>query len=128
MGESKFKQKVIKAVRMIPYGQVASYGQIALMVGIPRAAIQVGWILHIAGDDGKTPWWRVINNAGRISTKCPEHTPLLQKELLEEEGVEVTGKLNIDIEKYRFRPAPDILRGLELDERYIEQVIAKYLI
>jgi len=75
---SKFKDKVIQIVRKIPKGKVASYGQVALMAGIPRAALQVGWVLHLSGDDGITPRWRVINNAGRISTKCIEHNANIQ--------------------------------------------------
>jgi methylated-DNA-protein-cysteine methyltransferase-like protein len=124
---SQFKIKIINAVRTIPTGKVASYGQIALMVGIPRAARQVGWVLHEAGNDGITPWWRVINNAGRISTKCEEHTAWMQKELLEKEGVHVTKMLEIDIEKFRYRPNPKQLESLELDEEYIGKIIDKYV-
>ena len=72
------------------------------MAEFPRGARQVGWILHQSGDD--FPWWRVINNSGRISTNCLEHTALFQKELLVNEGVKVTDKFEIDIEKYRYKP------------------------
>ena len=98
---TKFSEKVLEIVRSVPKGKVVSYGQVALMADFPRGARNVGWILHQFGD--KSPWWRVINNAGRISTKCLEHTALLQKELLMSEGVKVTKKLEIDIEKYRYR-------------------------
>ena len=77
---SAFKDKVIQIVKMIPKGKVVSYGQVALMAGVPRGARQVGWILHEHGDDG--PWWRIINNSGRISIKSPDHSPIVQKEKL----------------------------------------------
>ena len=98
----KFKDLVIQAVRMIPKGKVASYGQIALMADSPRAALQVGYILHDFGEDGITPWWRVINSKGFISTKCEEHSKNMQKDLLEAEGVEVSKELRVDIVKYRY--------------------------
>lgn len=121
---SKFSQKVLQIVNKIPKGQVANYGQVALVAGVPRAAIQVGWVLHQQGD--KTPWWRVINSAGRISTTCLEHTASMQKKHLEAEGVAVDKKLNIDIERYRWRPNPEELQDLKLDEEYITMIIDRY--
>lgn len=99
---SKFKDRVIETVRSIPKGKVASYGQIAAIVGVPRAAIQVGWVLHKAGDDGVTPWWRVINRHGFISTKCEEHNKNVQRELLERDGVVVDRNLKVDMKLYRW--------------------------
>jgi methylated-DNA-protein-cysteine methyltransferase-like protein len=122
---SEFKEKILRIVKLIPSGSVVSYGQVALMAGIPRAARQVGWVLHENGE--KVPWWRVINNAGRISTNCEEHTAQMQKELLESEGIRVSKKLNIDIEKYRFRPDPGLLIKLELPSGYIDKILEKYL-
>ena len=43
---SEFKQKVIEVVQNVPFGTVVSYGQVAVMIGVPRAARQVGWILN----------------------------------------------------------------------------------
>lgn len=122
---SKFKEKVLEVVNIVPEGRVVSYGQVALMAGIPRAAQAVGQILHGFGEE--TLWWRVINNAGRISTKCLEHPAHMQKALLENEGIKVTDKLGIDIEKYRFRPEPKLLEALELDDEYISVFVEKYL-
>ena len=110
----------------MPYGKVVSYGQVSLMAGVPRAALQVGWVLHLSGEDGETPWWRVINNAGRISTKCLEHTANHQQKLLEKEGVIVKKNLKIDIEKYRWRPDIKTLKKLELGQDYIFGILDKY--
>ncbi len=121
---SAFTDKVIEITNLIPKGKVVSYGQVALMAGVPRGARQVGWILHQFGD--KTPWWRVINNAGRISTKCLEHDANMQKEFLEKEGVQVTQKLNIDIENYRWRPSHETLDELALDDQYVFELQEKF--
>jgi len=125
---SKFVNKVLEIVRMIPEGKVVSYGQAALMAGLPRGARFVGGVLHFRGEN--TPWWRVINNAGRISigTSDLEHTATTQKEKLLSEGVAVDKKLNIDIEKYRWRPEPAVLEKLKLEEDYIQKIMEKYLL
>ena len=101
-----FRQKVLAVVKKIPHGRVASYGQIALYAGKPRGAREVGWILHSTEMQPQVqiPWWRVINNAGRISIKGSySNTPDLQRKLLTAEGVEVAKNFDIDIEKYRWR-------------------------
>ncbi len=98
-----FKEKVIEAVKKIPKGKVVSYGQVAAYCGSPRAARQVGWMLHGLDGNNQLPWWRVINNLGHISIKGNiMSTPLAQKNFLESEGVLVDKYLKIDIEKYRY--------------------------
>jgi len=97
------------------------------MAGVPRAARQVGWILHDYSDKYNLPWWRVINNAGRISTNCLDHTALMQKEFLEKENIIVNKDLTLDIEKYRYRPSKKTLSVLELDPEYIYIINQKYL-
>jgi methylated-DNA-protein-cysteine methyltransferase-like protein len=99
----KFSDLALKITKMIPKGKVASYGQIALLAGEPRAARQVGWVLNQKSDE-QTPWWRVINNSGRISIKHPEISALEQKELLKKEGVKAGKNFVVDINKYRWHP------------------------
>lgn len=93
-----FKTKVIEIVNKIPSGHVTTYGTVAILAGLPRGARLVGGILHYQGD--ATPWHRVVNRHGFISTKCLDHPKKLQKALLEQEGVEVTGDFMINLEKY----------------------------
>ena len=50
----------------------------------------------------------------------------MQRDLLRGEDVKVTDKLNIDIEKYRYRPDPGELKKLELDDKYIDEVMEKF--
>jgi methylated-DNA-protein-cysteine methyltransferase related protein len=103
---SPFTQKVIEAVQMIPPGKVMSYGQIALYIGAPRAARQVGWTLRNIGPETTIPWWRVINQKGRISIKGNFYADReLQKKLLEAEGIEVND-FQVEMGKYRFIPDP----------------------
>ncbi len=100
---SKFIDKVIILVSLIPPGKVVSYGQIATKLGSPRLARQVGWALHSSEGKNDIPWWRVINKRGQITIKGSfVNTPSLQKKLLGMEGVTVSDLFEIDIEKYRF--------------------------
>ncbi|MEX0895914.1 MAG: MGMT family protein [Patescibacteria group bacterium] len=99
-----FQTQVLQRVRTIPSGRVVSYGQIAASIGTPRAARQVGWIMRSLGKTSDMPWWRVINNQGKISIKGNiEHDARSQKKLLEAEGVVVADDFTLDIEKYRYQ-------------------------
>lgn len=93
-----FKSRVIKIVNKIPYGQVTTYGTVAMMAGVPRGARLVGGVLHF--NINASPWQRVINRHGFISTKCLDHPKRLQKVLLEQEGVEVSKDFMVDLQKY----------------------------
>ena len=73
MNLSNFTQKVIEVVQSIPLGKVVSYGQVAVYIGVPRAARQVGWTLRGIEESVSLPWWRVINNKGRISIEGNLH-------------------------------------------------------
>ncbi len=94
------------------------------MAGIPRAARQVGNVLCRFGEN--VTWWRVINNAGRISTSDHEHGPLNQGDYLRKEGVKVDDKLNIDIEKYRWRPNLETLEKFALKDAEIQEFMEKF--
>ena len=77
-----FYQKVYAIVANIPCGQVASYGQIAWMLGNPRGARQVGWAMRTCPDD--LPWQRVVKADGSIAGGGYAD---LRRALLEAEGV-----------------------------------------
>lgn len=124
---SYFKDRVIYIIQQVPYGTVVSYGQVAAYTGVARAARQVGWILNQSEGKVELPWWRVVNNAGRISIKgAAFNTPLLMKQLLESEGVVVRDDHTFDIEQYRFRPTKIQLLAWQLDEEYIDKISSKY--
>jgi methylated-DNA-protein-cysteine methyltransferase related protein len=119
---SAFKERIYIIVRTIPHGKVASYGQIALMAGIPRAARQVGWFLRQTTPEQALPWWRIINNKGYISIKNNECSALEQKKLLEKEGIEVNGNFELDIKKYRYVPTNEEMQKLELPQELLEKL------
>lgn len=122
---SEFSDKVVQIVKMIPYGKVVSYGQIALYCGMPRSAREVGWTLKRSGED--IPWWRVVNNEGRISIDGNfEADKPLQKKLLEAEGIEVSEDFTFPIEKYRWIMPLDEVKKLQLSDEYVEKIQMKY--
>ncbi len=126
---SPFKKRVIEIVRLVPHGKVVSYGQVALMVGMPRAARQVGWILRGSEGNIDLPWWRVVNNKGSITIKGTKYVDReLQRKLLRAEGVVVSEEFTLDIKIYRFLPDKKLLKQLELSEAYITKLLEKYVI
>lgn len=60
-------EMIIAVVATIPYGKVASYGQVAALAGLPRHARLVGRVLSQMDSDSEIPWHRVINAQGKIS-------------------------------------------------------------
>ena len=103
-----FRQRVIEVVKAVPYGKVATYGQVALLAGNPRAARQVGAVLHGLGEaDEDVPWHRVINAEGGISTYKVGNGEL-QVALLRAEGIEVStserGAERVDLRRFQWRP------------------------
>lgn len=126
MSSSPFKEKVIEIVKKIPAGKVVSYGQVACYIGAPRAAREVGWILNgIDTEKMQVPWWRVVNNSGRISIKGSEFSADDQKILLEKDGIEINSDFTFDIEKYRFKADEKFIKKLNLDPFYIDSISSK---
>lgn len=65
-----FRQQVIDLVKLIPPGKLLTYGQIARVLGRPRASRVVGGILaSLSPADGPTPWQRVVNKEGGVSDR-----------------------------------------------------------
>lgn len=124
---SIFKSKIIQIVRDIPHGKVMSYGQVALYAGTPRGARQVGWILNQLEETTPVPWWRVVNNQGRITIKGSRFTPQIMKQLLEQEGVIIRSDFTFEIENYRHIATPRDLDKWRLPEKVIEHISKKYL-
>jgi methylated-DNA-protein-cysteine methyltransferase-like protein len=88
-----FFERVYGIVKQIPAGQVATYGQIAWLVGKPRGARTVGWALRALGPGSGVPWHRVVNARGGISIAERAH----QRALLEAEGVIFNQHNRIDL-------------------------------
>ena len=92
--------RILEAVRQIPRGKVATYGQIALIAGdcTPR---MVGYCLASGSyDPDDVPWQRVINHKGMVSPRSGGFGSQLQRELLIEEGVEFDDKGRVSFRRY----------------------------
>lgn len=87
--------QILSAVEEIPEGRVATYGQIARLIGRERNARLVGKVLSMADYYGKYPCHRVVNHAGRLTPVWPE-----QGRLLAEEGVETKNGKVLNLKAY----------------------------
>ncbi|MEN4010507.1 MAG: MGMT family protein [Chloroflexota bacterium] len=96
--DSSTNQRIFALVRQIPAGKVASYGQIARIVGQGVSARQVGYALASLRSATDVPWQRVINAQGRIS--LPGVGGAIQKKLLLEEGIEFDENDRVDFDRY----------------------------
>lgn len=79
-------ERIYSIVRLIPEGRVATYGQIARLLGAPHWARQVGYALAALRDD-QVPWHRVVNAKGGISPRSEPGYEQLQRSMLEAEGI-----------------------------------------
>lgn len=97
---TRFHRAVHRLVGEVPRGQVVSYGQIAAWLGFPRAARAVGYALTRCPPG--VPWHRVVNARGGISLRANVSGMLMQRILLEQEGVAVRGG-RIALPRHRWR-------------------------
>jgi methylated-DNA-protein-cysteine methyltransferase-like protein len=95
---------IYNMVAAIPHGRVATYGQIAHMIGRPRAARQVGYALAAAPAELKLPWHRVVNARGEISPRRKAGYDEFQRILLEDEGIVFDSVGRIALACYQWQP------------------------
>jgi methylated-DNA-protein-cysteine methyltransferase-like protein len=96
--------RIYAVVRRIPYGRVATYGQVAELAGLPGHARQVGYALHALRSSTAVPWHRVINASGGISLRAVPGVELTQRQLLEQEGVGFDLRDRVRLSAVRWRP------------------------
>jgi methylated-DNA-protein-cysteine methyltransferase related protein len=104
--EEDLRRAVLRVVRRIPRGRVATYGEVAELAGRPGAARAVGRVLATLDRRlaREIPWQRVVNASGGISRR-PGDGPDLQRQFLEAEGVRFRGRSRVDLERHRWRRA-----------------------
>lgn len=98
--DDSFPRRVWQIVAAIPEGCVTTYGEVARLAGSPRAARQVGGVLKRLPEGSMLPWHRVVNRSGTISLTGPDLQR--QRQALLMEGIQVSGKGKIDMQKYRW--------------------------
>lgn len=96
-------KRIYEAVKLIPAGFVATYGQVAEMAGEKKMARAVGNALHHNPEPGVIPCHRVVNSKGQLSGEFAFGGAGAQARLLEAEGVEVVDG-RVDLDQYGFRP------------------------
>ena len=106
-----FYQRVYTLVRQVPPGMVVTYGQVAALLGSPQAARAVGYALRFLPAGTAVPWHRVINHRGQISPRHPADGPIIQRVLLEAEGVVFDANAYIDLVHYRWHPQEEDGKG-----------------
>jgi len=96
---------IYSVVRRIPYGRVATYGQVAELAGLYGKARLVGYALYRVVADSDVPWHRVINAKGQVSeSPWRNGSDDLQRVLLEAEGIQFRANGTLNLQEYLWRP------------------------
>lgn len=96
---NELHRQILEVIALIPYGKVATYGQIAKLAGIPKHARLVGYVLKHLDQESCIPWHRVINSQGKISVmRINEKGENIQQQLLADEGIYLlNNKINLKV-------------------------------
>ena len=100
--EDGFFARVYEIVAQIPFGRVTTYGQIAVLLGAPQSARQVGWAMRRCPD--QLPWQRVVMADGSVTGG--EYAPI-RRAMLEQEGVPFLPDGRVDIASCIWRGETD---------------------
>jgi len=94
-----FAYEVLSVVEEIPEGCVATYGQIAELIGHPKNSRLVARVLSHAEYYGEFPCHRVVNHAGRLAPGWMEQGMLLQQE-----GVALKDETHVELKRFQWKP------------------------
>ncbi len=97
---------IYAVIKRIPWGKVATYGQVAKLAGLPRHARQVGFALAALPEGAKVPWQRVVNAAGQVSAREHPNSQKRQRAMLEREKVffDERGRIALDASGWKAKP------------------------
>ena len=90
--------EILSVVEEIPYGCVATYGQIARLIGRDKNARLVGKVLSRAEYYGDYPCHRIVNHCGRLVPGWEE-----QRHLLLEEGVTLKDDFHVNLKQHQWQ-------------------------
>lgn len=99
----KFERLIYKQVKKIPKGGVASYGQIAISIGNPKAARAVGNALNKNPNPNQIPCHRVVDRKGNLAENFAFGGAVKQKSLLIAEGVQFKDDFRVDLKSCLWR-------------------------
>ena len=97
-------EQIYAVVKRIPKGKVATYGQIARMVGRCTARM-VGYAMAAVREGSRVPWQRVINAQGMISARSHGDGDARQRVLLEKEGVKFDAEGKVELTLFQWQPS-----------------------
>ena len=104
-GRALWDGRVWQTVALVPHGRLATYGQIAELLGAWGCARQVGWALRRLPLPSEIPWHRVVNARGHIAMHpSREGSDWIQRDLLLAEGIAVDGKGRVPLARHRWHP------------------------
>jgi len=103
--------RIMKTIRHIPMGKVASYGQIADLAGLPGRARLVGKVLREADAELSLPWHRVLRSSGLLAFAKGTKQAIAQSELLQKEGVLIS-HCRVKLDHFGWRPSIETLMML----------------
>lgn len=94
------KEKVYEFIKLVPRGKVTTYGQIASHLGNKNLSRAVGSILHNNPEPGRIPCHRVVNSKGKVAPNFAFGGEVMQRLLLEQEGIVFEPDGTVDLKKY----------------------------
>jgi alkylated DNA nucleotide flippase Atl1 len=96
--------RIHDVVRRIPPGRVSTYGDVAVIAGLPGHARLVGYALHALPDHSTVPWHRVVNFRGGLSVgRAHPGAEIVQRQRLEAEGVQFDGGGRVPLKRFRWQ-------------------------
>lgn len=96
-----FQKKVYRKLKTVPVGKVVTYGQLARMVGRPKAARAIGWCMRVNPDAPRTPCHRVVSSTGDLNGYSAPGGIDKKRQLLLDEGVEFIGS-RVDLSQSQY--------------------------
>lgn len=105
-------EQIWRTVAKVPQGQVASYGLIADLAGLPGRARLVGRVMQYAPDSMRLPWYRILRSNGQLAFAPGSTSARRQQGLLEQEGVVVNNN-RVNLKHFGWKPGLGELMELE---------------
>ncbi len=105
-------EQIWHTVLKVPRGQVASYGLIADLAGLPGRARMVGKVMQYAPDNMQLPWYRILRSNGQLAFAPGSESARRQASLLRDEGVVVNNN-RVNLKQFGWQPGLGELMELE---------------